>query len=143
MACVPIVGATPWVFYAVALDDEVTGTTTGRYGAVIVAFVAKCFGPTNAPPEGDAAVFDDNVMTAFGNADAVDGGVFEFETPNDDVVGIDGDVVIGLVAHIKCCSGFGWGREEVVFIGCAGFCNFEGGRLGCDVCGFADGELIV
>ena len=112
MARVPIVGTATGVFDAVALNDKMTGTTTGGNCAVVTAFVAKGSGPTNTPPKGDATIFNDNVMAPFGNANAVDGSVFEFESTNDDVVGIYGDVVIGLVAYVEGGSGFGWGVKR-------------------------------
>ena len=143
VACVPVVGAAAWVFDAVALNDEVTRPTVCGDGAVVVAFVAKCFWAAYAPPKGDAAVFDDDVMTAIGNANAVDGCVFEFETTDDDVVGVYGDVVVGLVAHVEGGAGFGWRGVEVVACWCARFGDLEGRGLGCEVGGFAYGECFI
>ena len=76
MAGVPVIGRPSGAFQQVALNDQVASATLGKNGAVGPADITEGPGTANSPPEGDAAIFNDDMMPTPSDQDAVPSSVF-------------------------------------------------------------------
>src|SRR5688572_12794771 len=145
MPAFPIIGAASRILDQVALDDEMTGVTSGIYRAVASPSHAPDARAPHATPSCDVAVFHDDVLHAFSYHDAVNAGVPQFQASNDDVAGLYHDVVVGEVEHVADNLRSRGGRDQMpAFFGSSFADNQCLLRVSARQIGrFADGELLT
>src|SRR5690242_166036 len=87
MASLPIAGSAAGVLNQVALNHQVAGVLLGIDRAVHIDRQAPGLRAHESPPAGDVAVLHDYILHSGADEHPVDAGIFQLESPEDDVVG--------------------------------------------------------
>ncbi len=101
MARVPVVRGAARILNQIALDSQVARAAFGVDRAVRAALVPIRPWPAYPAPECEMTVFDDVVMASRFDYKGMNRGVTEFDTANDDIIGIDHAGVIFGIPHVN------------------------------------------